>query len=439
MTTNKKARVISESDFTQPVANGGLLDRRLFLKAGGASVAATAVGALVPNATNAGSTREDAPSWMKTRGLSLRAYGSPSPHEKEVVRAVFKPYGDMAPGTGISLTPLQDLKGIITPNGLHFERSHNGIPEIDPAKHELVIHGMVKQPLIFSVESLLRYPMESRLRFIECSGNSDLNSNLFPEPKQVPVGHIHGAVSCAEWTGVPLAVLLEEVGVEPSAEWLLAEGADAAAMSRSIPLEKALDDTIVALYQNGERIRPEQGYPVRMVVPGFEGNMNVKWLRRIKVTDRPTHTRDETSKYTELMPNGKSRQFTFTMGVKSVITRPATGLSMQGPGLYEVSGLTWSGHGAIKKVEVSADGGKSWADAELEEPVLTRCLTRFRVPWRWEGAPTVLQSRAYDDAGNVQPDRTAWAKQYAAKQWYHCNAIQSWRINVDGSIANVYL
>lgn len=425
-----------EEDLSTPVAGGGLLNRRLFLGAGAAGILSAAP--LVPSATYARSIGEDAPGWMKTPGLPLRAYGSPSPHEKDVVRAVLKIYGDMAPGTGVSLTPLQHMRGTITPNGLHFERSHNGIPEIDPARHELVIHGMVKQPLVFSIENLLRYPMVSRLCFIECAGNSFFMSNLFPEAKLVPVGHIHGLVSCAEWTGIPLAVLLEEAGLDPSAKWLLAEGADAAAMSRSIPLEKAMEDTLVALYQNGERIRPEQGYPVRLVVPGFEGNMNVKWLRRIKVTDGPTHTKDETSKYTELMPDGRARQFTYTMGVKSTITRPAAGLTMQGAGFYEVSGLAWSGHGTIAKVEVSADGGASWAEAQLAEPVHSRCLTRFRVPWRWEGAPTILQSRAYDDQGNVQPTRTAWSKQYAAGQLYHCNAIQSWQINADGSINNVY-
>lgn len=439
MPTDKKRQMMHDSDATQPVANGGLLDRRLFLKTSGASVVVAASATVFPGAAHAKSIGDDAPAWMKTPGIPLREYGSPSPHEKDVVRAVLRPYGDMAPGTGVSVTPLQHLRGSITPNGLHFERSHNGIPEIDPEQHELVIHGLVKQPLAFSIESLLHYSMESRLCFIECSGNSFFVSNAFPEAQQVPVGHIHGLVSCAEWTGVPLAALLEQAGVEPSAQWLLVEGADAAVMSRSIPLDKALDDTLVALYQNGERIRPEQGYPVRLVLPGFEGNMNVKWLRRIKVTDRPTHTKDETSKYTELMPDGMSQQFTYTMGVKSTITRPAAGLAMRGPGFYEVSGLAWSGHGMITKVEVSADGGKTWADAQLEEPVLSRCLTRFRIPWRWQGASTVLQSRAYDDAGNVQPARHEWSKQYAAGQAYHYNAIQSWQINEDGSIANVYV
>ena len=346
---------------------------------------------------------------MKTPGAPFNEYGVPSPFEAHVKRAVLQPYGEMAPGTGVSLTPLQHLAGSITPNGLHFERSHNGVPQIDPEMHRIVLHGMVGRPLEFSVESLLRYPMTSTVCFIECSGNSFFNSNLFPEPMQVPVGHLHGLVSTAEWTGVPLSTLLDEAGVDAGAKWLLAEGADSAAMSRSIPLSKALDDTIVALYQNGERIRPEQGYPVRLVLPGFEGNMSVKWLRRIKVTDRPTYTKDETSKYSELRPDGKADLFTYTMGAKSTITQPATGLSMRGPGVYEVSGLAWSGHGKIERLEVSADGGASWAQAHLDEPVRSRSLTRFRLPWRWDGSPALLQSRAVDEHGNGQPTRAAWS------------------------------
>ncbi|MCH9671804.1 MAG: sulfite dehydrogenase [Gammaproteobacteria bacterium] len=420
----------------QPVAAAGLLDRRHFLRKSSAlaAVGATALGTTAHAAT----IGDAAPPWMKTPGFGLREYGSPSPFEAEVKRAVLKPYGDMAPGTGVSLTPLQHLNGTLTPNGLHFERSHNGVPEIDPSKHEVVIHGMVRQALKFSIESLLRYPMVSRTCFIECAGNSFFTSNAFAEPMQVPVGHIHGLVSSAEWTGVLLSTLLEDAGVDPAATWLLAEGADAAGMSRSIPLAKAQDDVIVALFQNGERIRPEQGYPVRLVVPGFEGNMNVKWLRRIKVTDQPTHTKDETSKYTELRPDGKADQFTYTMGVKSTITKPATGLSMSGPGLYAVTGLAWSGHGSITRVEVSADGGQSWADAALDETVLSQNLTRFQVPWRWDGSPLVLQSRAHDANGNVQPTRAQWSAGFAAGQLYHNNAIQSWKVNTDGSIANVY-
>lgn len=428
--TSVESLISNEAD-----AGGGLLHRRSFLKSSTAILASLAA-AGIP-ARHAIAAAE--PEWMKTPGTPLNGYGKPSPFEKHVTRAVIKPYGDMAPGTGISLTPLQHLNGSITPNGLHFERSHNGVPEIDPEQHTLLIHGLTQNPLEFSVESLLRYPMVSTTCFIECAGNSLFNSNLFPEAMQLPVGHLHGLISAAEWTGVRLSTLLDEAGADMKAKWLLAEGADAAGMSRSIPMEKALDDVIIALYQNGERIRPEQGYPMRLVVPGFEGNMNVKWLRRIKVLDQPTYTKDETSKYTDLRPNGKADLFTYTMGAKSTITSPATGLTMKGPGVYEITGLAWSGHGAVKHVEISADGGATWAKAHLDGPVRQRSLTRFRLLWNWNGQKTILQSRAVDEKGNTQPSNAKWSAAYAAGQLNHCNAIQSFAINADGSITNVLI
>ena len=423
-------------DKLEKVAGGGLLHRRELLLGG-----ALATGALAMQSTNAsaGSVGAAQPEHMRVPGAPFRGYGQPSRHEEEVARGIIKIYGDLAPGAGVSMTPLQNLNGTITPNGLHFNRSHNGVPDIDPKGHTLLVHGLVEQPLKFDMNALMRYATVSRIHFIECSGNSFFNSNLFPEPKQMPVGMIHGLVSAAEWTGIPLATLLDEAGIRKEARWVLAEGADSAAMSRSIPLEKCLDDAMIALYQNGERIRPEQGYPMRLLLPGFEGNMSVKWLRRLKLTTDPTHTKDETSKYTDLMPDGKARQFTYTMGVKSVITRPATGLAMQGPGFYEISGLAWSGHGRINKVEVSADGGKSWADAALSEPNLAHALVRFRLPWKWDGSPVVMMSKATDEKGNVQPTRADWSAQYAAGQLYHCNAIQSWSIGSDGEIKNVYI
>ncbi len=418
------------------VAGGGLLHRRELLLGG-----ALATGALTMRsaAAVAGSVGAAQPESMRTPGAPFRGYGQPSRFEESVARGVIELYGDLAPGAGVSMTPLQSLNGTITPNGLHFNRSHNGVPDIDPEAHSLLIHGLVERPLKFDMDALMRYASVSRICFIECSGNSFFNSNLFPEPQQMPVGMIHGLVSAAEWTGIPLATLLDEAGVQPEARWVLAEGADSAGMSRSVPIEKCLDDAMIALYQNGERIRPEQGYPMRLLLPGFEGNMSIKWLRRIKLTAKPTHTKDETSKYTDLMPDGKARQFTYPMGVKSVITRPATGLAMQGPGFYEVSGLAWTGHGRIVRVEISADGGTSWADAALSEPNLPHALVRFRLPWQWDGSPVVLMSRATDEKGNVQPTRAAWAPQYAAGHLYHCNAIQSWSIGTDGEIKNVYV
>jgi sulfane dehydrogenase subunit SoxC len=299
-----------------------------------------------------------------------------------------------------------------------------------------LIHGLVKRPLIFTVEALLRYPMVSRIHFLECSGNSLIMYG--PTPPDLTCGQVHGMVSCSEWTGVPLRLLLEEAGADLKAPWLLAEGADAAKMSRSVPMAKALEDAFLALYQNGERLRPENGYPVRLFLPGYEGNMNVKWLRRLKVTPTPIMTKDETSRYTDLQADGKSLMFTYPMEVKSVITRPSPGVTLREPGLYEVSGIAWSGHGSIKQVEVSADGGQTWAAAALSAPVLPRALTRFRIAWKWNGAPAVLKSRATDDSGAVQPTRDALVGAHGTNVIFHYNAIQAWQIATNGEVKNVY-
>jgi len=407
--------------------------RRTFLKQS-AALASVAAGAGVMN--QAAAALEVPPS-MTTSGRPFSNYGQPAATESAVQRGILQPYGDLAPGAGVSMTPLQDLDGVITPNGLHFERHHNGVPDIDPAQHELLIHGLVQRNLRFSMDALARYPRSSRICFIECSGNSFFNA--FPEPQQMPAGMIHGLVSCSEWTGVPLKLLLEEAGVDPAGKWILAEGADAAGMSRSVPLEKALDDAILALFQNGERLRPEQGYPLRLVLPGWEGNMCVKWLRRIKVTAEPTHTKDETSKYTDLLPDGKAQQFTFVMGAKSVITQPSFGTQLKGAGFYEISGLAWSGAGRISRVEVSTDSGATWSDAQLEGPILDKALTRFRLAWNWDGQATQLLSRAYDDQGNEQPLRADWKPQYHGSNIYHCNAVQTWQISAEGEVSNVFV
>ncbi|HUL80849.1 MAG TPA: sulfite dehydrogenase, partial [Gammaproteobacteria bacterium] len=329
------------------------------------------------------------------------------------------------------------LEGVVTPSSLHFERHHNGVPDLDPDTHQVLIHGLVERPLLFSIDALSRYPLVSRIQFLECSGNSA--GNNAPEPPQQSAGGLHGLVSCSDWTGVPLAILLEEAGLKPEGRWLLAEGADAAGMSRSVPVAKALDDAILALYQNGERLRPSNGYPVRLFLPGYEGNMNVKWLRRIKVTAEPTMTKDETSKYSDLGLDGRAKLFTFPMEVKSVITSPSGGQKMKAAGLYQISGLAWSGFGKIRRVEVSADGGKSWAHAALTEPVLSKSLVRFRMPWRWNGNPSVLMSRAVDETGAVQPTRAALMAARGANYRYHYNAIQSWNVSGAGEIGNVYV
>src|SRR5262245_27171942 len=283
---------------------------------------------------------------------------------------------------------------------------------------------------------LSRYPMESRIAFIECGGNGLQLYQKGPAPLNCQA--LHGLVSCAEWTGVKLSTLLDEAGIEPTAKWILAEGSDAAGMSRSVPLAKAMNDALIALLQNGERIRPSNGYPIRLLLPGYEGNMHVKWLRRIKVSEGPTMTKDETSKYTMLLPGGKSLQFVFPIEAKSVITQPSPGLTMQGPGLYEISGLAWSGYGKISNVEVSADGGKSWAKAALQSPVLSKALTRFRIPWRWNGGPALLQSRATDETGYAQPTREKMIAARGNRAIYHSNAITTWAVSDKGEVKHVY-
>ena len=427
------------SDDLQPVAGGGLLHRRLLLKSGLVLATAAAAGtarAADPAAKPPEKPAENlaSPSWMHRPGLPFSGYGKPSKHEARVMRSIGA-NKDLA-SNGVSWTPLESLEGIITPSGLHFERHHNGVPEIEPGLHRLVIHGLVKQPLMFTVDNLLRYPMQSHLIFLECGGNS--NAGWHEEPIQRPLGSFHGLVSCSEWTGVPLAVLFDQAGIDPKATWVIAEGADGVVMNVSLPLEKLMKDSIVALYQNGERIRPENGYPMRLIVPGWEGVTNVKWLRRLQLTTEPVMARNETAKYTELLPNGKARQFTFEIEAKSLITSPSLGQKMFGPNIYEIKGLAWSGRGKIAKVEVSADGGKSWAEAMLQDPVLSRCFTRFRMPWNWDGKPCVLKSRATDDSGYVQPERDVLVKERGRNGYFHYNAILSWGIDDDGAISHVY-
>ena len=429
MAENKIPSGLSGDDIA---AGNGLLHRRLFLTQSAALIGTGGLSLLAAQPVAAETLT--VPQWMKAPGAPMSPYGQPSRFEEKVQRIVTARPG--AVGSGASRTPHELLKGTITPNGLHFERHHSGVPDIDPAMHRLVIHGRVKRSLTFTVDALLRYPTVTRTQFIECSGNSAVG--WAADPPQATCGTLHGLLSCSEWTGIPLSVLLDEAGVEPGSGWVLAEGADAAAMSRSVPIAKAMDDALIALYQNGERIRPEQGYPLRLFLPGYEGNMSVKWLRRLEVTTGPMMTRDETSKYTDTMADGKSLLFTFPMGVKSVITSPSYGLAMQGPGLYEITGIAWTGAGRIARVEVSADGGTSWAEAALTEPVMPKSLTRFRLPWKWNGGPSILKSRAIDETGAVQPTRDALIAERGLRSNYHYSGIQNWRVAASGEVSNVH-
>ncbi len=434
-------RVKAQTREPEVVAGNGLLHRRALLGQG--IIFAGAVGSGLAGVTGAAAEPlQDGP-WSLNVGTPIPPYQTPSRFEARVVRSLDNP--DNVPRNSRARTPHHLLKGIITPNGLHFTICHGGVPDIDPAQHRLVIHGLVKRPLVYTVEALDRYPMVSRIGFVECGGNSaPLFSN---EPIQAGIQALHGLASCSEWTGVPLSILLEEAGIDPKAKWMIAEGADSPHLSRSVPVAKALDDAMVAMYQNGERIQPGQGYPMRLWLPGYEGNMNVKFLRRIKLTEEPQMSYYESRTYSQILPNGKAYRFYFLQEVKSFITSPSPGLKLKEPGYYEITGVAYAGTGRIAKVLISADGGKSWGEAALQTPVLPKAFTRFRMPWRWNGAPAILQSRAWDEGGNVQPTRAQFValrgettKPPAVTDFpsQHFNAITSWAVNAQGDVRHVY-
>lgn len=332
---------------------------------------------------------------------------------------------------GNSLTPLQDLSGTITPADLHFERHHAGVPFIDPARHTLLIHGLVATPLMLSVDDVKRFPQVTRTYFIECSGNG---RNAYREPKpDLTPQKVAGLVSNTEWTGVPLKILLDEAGAKPEATWFLAEGGDACLLSRSIPMAKAMDDAMVVWAQNGEPLRPEQGFPLRLLLPGWEGNTSVKWVRRIELGTRPWATRWETSKYTDPLPDGTARQYSFDMDAKSVITTPAYPQKIT-KGWWPISGLAWTGRGIITRVEVSTDNGRSWHDAELSATAGVKAPVRFTHPWEWDGKEAVLLSRATDETGYVQPTRKKLVEVRGIGTDFHFNPIVGWKVAADGAI-----
>jgi sulfane dehydrogenase subunit SoxC len=344
------------------------------------------------------------------------------------VTAIRSPTGQI---TGTSLTPLQDLTGTITPADLHFERHHAGIPQIDPARHSLLIHGLVEHPTMFSVDDIKRFPQVTRVHFVECSGNG---RSVYREPKPDSTPQqVAGMTSNSEWTGVPLKTLFDEVGVKPEAKWFLAEGSDAAVLTRSIPIEKAFDDALVVWAQNGEPLQPAQGYPLRLLLPGFEGNSNVKWLRRLELGTKPWMTRWETSKYTDPLPDGKARIFSFELDAKSLITSPAFPKAIS-KGWWPVSGIAWSGRGTITRVEVSTDAGSTWHDATLHGPALRKAHVRFTHMWEWDGRETTLLSRATDETGYVQPTRSQLIKVRGVGTDYHFNQIYGWTVKANGQL-----
>ncbi|MGI9024388.1 MAG: sulfite dehydrogenase [Burkholderiaceae bacterium] len=416
--------------------------RRDFLKkamvAAGASLAAGAtLDALAAEAGDVGDPAIlDLPEFSKTLGKPVAAngYGVPSKYERNLQRRE-SPGLTRVSAASVAFAPLQGLFGIITPNGLHFERHHQGWIDVNPGKHRLMVNGMVRNAKVYTMDNLMRLPSVSRIHFIECGANSSMEWGNVAVPT---VQYTHGMLSCCEFTGVPLSVLLEDCGFDrKNGKFVLAEGADGSGMTRTIAMDRALDDAIVAYGMNGEMLRPENGYPLRLVVPGVQGVSWVKWLRRLEVGDQSWATKDETLHYVDLMPDGQLRQYTSIQECKSVITAPSGGQMLLDKGFYNVSGIAWSGRGKIKRVDVSFDGGRNWSSARLENPVLPKALTRFNTGWAWNGGPAILQSRAIDETGYVQPKINELRAVRGTRSIYHNNAIQSWQVAQSGEVSNV--
>lgn len=372
--------------------------------------------------------------------VNKNPYGVPSLYEHNVVRRtspLMSSGGDMH--AAISMTPLHALKGIITPNGLHFTRTHNGVAHIDPNKFRLMIHGLVEKPIVLTLEQLKRYPSESRILVLECPSNSAAE---WKGPQFGTLQMVKGMMACAEWTGVRLKTILDELGLKPEAKWMLAEGSDGSEMSRTLPIEKVLDDVMIVYAQNGEALRPEQGYPVRLMAPGWEANLCVKWLKRLEFGDKPWYAKEETSKYTALTASGRAIQHFYANEVNSVITSPCPEVDwkdLEKGDLVEIEGLAWTGHGTIKGVDISFDGGKNWVEANLKGLVLPKAWTRFSYMYKYEGKPLLLQSRSYDDSNNVQPTVNQEKAVVGVEGVYHRNAIITWAVSDMGEVSNVQI
>ncbi len=404
------------------------------LKLTAGTALATAVGKVVAGQEN---LPPNVPSWQRSlgRGVVSVPYGQPSKHEANLIRRTVE-WLTADKIASISMSPLHKMKGIITPSGLHFERYHGGVPDIDPDDHRLMINGMVERPLLLTMDELMSFPSESHIHFLECPANGGME---WRGAQMEALQFTHGMLSGSEWTGIKLSTILQEAGIKPGAKRVLAEGADAAGMTRSIPLEKALDDTLVVFAQNGEMLRPEQGYPVRLFTPGWEGNTSVKWLRRLEVGDMPWEHREETSKYTDLLADGRARKHSFVQEVNSVITSPCPENPIKRKGLLQLEGLAWSGHGKVKRVDVSLDGGVNWQTAKLKGLVLSKSLTRFAMEINWQGEPLLLQSRAVDETGYVQPTLSQLREVRGTNSIYHKNSIHTWQVLTGGAVNNVQL
>jgi sulfane dehydrogenase subunit SoxC len=418
------------------------MSRRDFFRRS-ATLSAVAAGAIVPEMLSAG----DDPAIMEEQpwatalgdGVDKNLYGLPSPYEHNVTRRLAKLLQSGNWQASIAMTPIHELSGIITPNGLFFSRSHGGVAQIDPNEHRLMIHGLVEKPVVLTMDQIKRYPSVSRIHFIECPANDG------PEwrgPQFNSLQFAKGMMSCAEWTGVYLKDILADIGLKPEAKWMLAEGGDSSHMGRTLPVDKVLDDVMIVWGQNGEALRPEQGYPIRLLVPGWEGNLNVKWLARLEFSDKPWYAKEETAKYTGLLPSGKAIQHFYPLEVNSVITSPCPEkpwTDLKKGDWVEIEGLAWSGQGTIEGVDISFDGGKNWVEAKLKGLVLPKAWTRFSYYYRYEGKPLLLQSRARDNAGHVQPTIDQEVAAVGVESVYHRNAIMTWEVTEKGEVNNVQI
>jgi len=440
-TSTKDIEIASNSNIAQSSR------RAFFKKAAVYSASAVAASTLLSPAKLLAEGKDDEfiieeQPWTTSLGYELNKnpYGLPSPYEHNVVRRttpLLSSAGDMH--AAISVTPLQDLSGIITPNGLFFTRTHNGVASIDPNKHRLMIHGMVKKPIVLTMEDIKKYPSESVIHFLECPSNGAAE---WKSPQFDSLQFVKGMMSCSEWTGVRLKTILEDLGVDPKAIWMLAEGGDGSSMSRTIPTEKAMDDAMIVYAMNGEALREEQGYPIRLFLPGWEANLSVKWLKRLEFGDKPWYCKEETSKYTTLLPSGKAIQHFYPLEVNSIITSPCPEkpwTNLKKGDIVEIEGLAWSGKGTITNVDISFDGGKNWVEAKLKGLVLPKAWTRFSYMYKYEGKELLLQSRAIDDTGDVQPTVNQEKKIMGVEGVYHRNSICTWQVTTKGEVHNAQM
>ena len=397
----------------------------------------TATGTKTLSNTNQENLPPNVPEWTSYLGDGVDAtpYGMPSEFENDVIRRNVE-WLTATSESSVNFTPLQNLEGFVTPNGLCFERHHGGVAIVNPKDYRLMVNGLVDREMIFTLDDIKRFPQTNKFYFLECAANGGMEwRGAQLNGCQFTFGMIHNV----QYTGVKLSDLLAETGLKPKAKWMLAEGGDSSGLTRSIPIEKVLEDCMIAWAMNGEAIRPEQGYPARLVVPGWEGNMWIKWIRRIEFGDKPYMTREETSKYTDLLSSGKARMFTWVMETKSVITNPSPEKKMSSKGLHQLRGLAWSGRGKIRRVDISFDGGKNWTGAQIHGPVLKKCLTRFTMPFEWNGEEMLIQSRAIDETGYVQPTIKELQNIRGVNSIYHNNSIGTWLINKNGAVDNVRL